>query len=236
MSFRLEVRDVDVQFKGLKALSEVTLGVGEGEVLGLIGPNGAGKSTLINVLTGALRPTRGEVRIDGQRVRRWSLTAASRAGVARTFQTTRVFEDWTVARNVEVAARASRSGAVPAHTLAVAGLADLERERAGDLSHGDVRKLGIALALATGPRTVLLDEPTVGMTAPEVQEVRRVIGDLRGLGISIIVVDHNMAFVMGVTDRIEVLDGGLQIARGTPEEIRTNPLVVEAYLGASADA
>lgn len=236
MSFRLEVLDVDVQFKGLKALSDVTLGVADGEVLGLIGPNGAGKSTLINVLTGALRPTRGEVRIDGKRVRGWSLTTASRAGVARTFQTTRVFEDWTVQRNIEVAARSARSGADPAELQAVAGLDGLGRERAGDLSHGDVRKLGIALALATGPRTVLLDEPTVGMTAPEVDDVRRVIADLRDLGISIIVVDHNMAFVMGVTDRIEVLDGGIQIAGGTPEQIRTDPLVIEAYLGASADA
>jgi ABC-type branched-subunit amino acid transport system ATPase component len=236
MSLRLEVRDVDVQFKGLKALSGVTLGVADGEVLGLIGPNGAGKSTLINVLTGALRPTRGEVCIDGRPVRRWSLTAASRSGVARTFQTTRVFEDWTVRRNVDVAARSSRSGTDPAELLAVAGLVGLEQERAGDLSHGDVRKLGIAVALATGPRTVLLDEPTVGMTAPEVDDVRRVIADLRGLGISIIVVDHNMAFVMGVTDRIEVLDGGTQIAHGTPEQIRNDPLVIEAYLGASADA
>jgi branched-chain amino acid transport system ATP-binding protein len=236
MTYRLEVEAVDVQFKGLKALSNVTLGVAAGEVLGLIGPNGAGKSTLINVLTGALRPTRGEVRVAGRRPRRWTLTAASRAGVARTFQTTRVFVDWSVLRNLQVAVHASRSGADAAQVLDVTGLGGMGAARAGDLSHGDVRKLGIALALCTGPSTVLLDEPTVGMTPPEVDDVRRVITDLRGLGISIIVVDHNMAFVMGVTDRIEVLDGGTQIARGTPEEIRTDPLVIEAYLGASADA
>ncbi|HEY7796066.1 MAG TPA: ABC transporter ATP-binding protein [Gaiellaceae bacterium] len=229
-------------FTGVRALDGVTLEVRRREVVGLIGPNGAGKSTLVNVLSGFDVPTDGRVTLDERDVTRWSPHRRGRAGIARTFQHSRSFRGLTVRENVEVAALGVGAGPRVARRRAHELLDLLALERfaeaaAGTLAHGDERRLGVARALATEPAFVLMDEPAAGLPEAEVPEfaaVLRAVRDDHDAGV--LVIDHNMALVMEVCDRIQVLDQGRTLAEGTPAEIRANLDVASAYLGESAVA
>jgi branched-chain amino acid transport system ATP-binding protein len=236
---RAELRAAGVAraFAGVQALDDVSLRVGRHEVVGLIGPNGAGKTTLINVLTGFDLPDRGRVELDEHDVTRWRPARRARAGLARTFQHARLFEGLPVRENVEVAAlgvgarpRAARERA--ANLLATLGLEPRADLPAGVLSTGERQKLGVARALATGPRYVLLDEPAAGLSDAEVPALARAIREVRDRHrVGVLLVDHNMALVMDVCDRIHVLDQGRSLAEGTSAEIRGNIDVTAAYLG-----
>jgi branched-chain amino acid transport system ATP-binding protein len=224
------------------ALQDVTLEVHRHEVVGLIGPNGAGKSTLVNVMTGFDRPTAGAVELGGRDVTDWPPHRRARAGLARTFQHSRSFRSMTVRENIEVAALGVRAGPGEARRRAdeLIGLLGLEgvRERpAATLAHGDERRLGVARALATRPSFVLMDEPAAGLPESEVPDFAAVVRDVRyAHGAGVLLIDHNMALVMDVCDRIVVLDQGRLLAAGTPAEIRSNLDVAAAYLGESGAA
>jgi branched-chain amino acid transport system ATP-binding protein len=228
---------VSRHFEGVHALREVTLELHRHEVVGLIGPNGAGKTTLVNVLTGFDYPTTGTVSLSGRDVTSWSPHRRGRAGLARTFQHSRSFAALSVRENVEVAALGS--GARPREArrradtlLELVGLDRREHQPAGTLAHGDERRLGVARALATGPRFLLLDEPAAGLPEGEVPEFAAVVRSVRDdHEAGVLLIDHNMALVMEVCDRIQVLDQGRSLAEGTPEEIRANLDVTAAYLG-----
>jgi branched-chain amino acid transport system ATP-binding protein len=233
---------VSRSFTGVRALDGVTLEVRRREVVGLIGPNGAGKSTLVNVLSGFDVPTSGRVTLDERDVTRWSPHRRGRAGIARTFQHSRSFRGLTVRENVEVAAlgvgAGPRTARRRAHELLdLLALGRFAEAPAGTLAHGDERRLGVARALATEPAFVLMDEPAAGLPEAEVPEfaaVLRAVRDDHDAGV--LVIDHNMALVMEVCDRIQVLDQGRTLAEGTPAEIRGNLDVASAYLGESAVA
>jgi len=210
------------------------------EVVGLIGPNGAGKSTLVNVLSGFDFPDEGTVELEGRDVTRWRPHRRGRAGLARTFQHSRSFRGLTVRENVEVAALGVGAGVRGARRRADGLLASLQLERyaetpAGALPHGDERRLGVARALATEPRFVLMDEPAAGLPESEVPafaDVVRAVRDEHDAGV--LLIDHNMALIMEVCDRIQVLDQGTTLAEGAPGEIRSNLDVAAAYLGETA--
>jgi branched-chain amino acid transport system ATP-binding protein len=215
----------------------VTLELGRGDVVGLIGPNGAGKSTLVNVLSGFDRPDEGTVELAGQDVTRWSPHRRGRKGLARTFQHSHAFRGLSVRENVEVSALGVGAGAREAGRRADALLARLGLDRyahapAAALAHGDERRLGVARALATEPRFVLLDEPAAGLPEAEVPDfaalVRSIAADHDA---GVLLIDHNMALIMETCDRIQVLDQGKVLAEGTPGEIRRNLDVAAAYLG-----
>ena len=236
----LRASAVSRSFRGVRALQDVTLELHRHEVVGLIGPNGAGKSTLVNVVTGFDFPTRGTVELGDRRITRWSAHRRARAGLARTFQHSRSFRDLTVRENVEVAALGVGAGARGARRRAdelldLLGLQERERAPAGVLAHGDERRLGVARALATEPRFVLMDEPAAGLSEAEVPEFASVVRSVRDdHNAGVLLIDHNMALVMSVCDRIVVLDQGRTLAEGTPAEIRGNLDVAAAYLGESA--
>jgi branched-chain amino acid transport system ATP-binding protein len=209
-------------------------------VVGLIGPNGAGKSTLVNVMTGFDSPTSGSVEFAGRAITRWSAHRRARAGLARTFQHSRSFRELTVRENVEVAALGVGAGPRAARKLAdelleLLGLREQERTPAAALAHGDERRLGVARALATRPRFVLMDEPAAGLPEAEVPDFASVVRSVRDdHEAGVLLIDHNMALVMSVCDRIVVLDQGRTLAEGTPAEVRGNLDVAAAYLGDSA--
>ena len=236
----LRASSVSRAFEGVQALRGVTLELHRGEVLGLIGPNGAGKSTLVNVLSGFDRPTDGTVELEGRDVTRWPAHRRGRNGLARTFQHAHAFRALSVRENVEVAAlgvgAAPRRAAERAdELLSVLGLASYADAPAAALAHGDERRLGVARALATGPRFVLMDEPAAGLPEAEVPafaELVRSVRDDHGAGV--LLIDHNMTLIMDVCDRIHVLDQGATLAEGAPAEIRSNLDVAAAYLGESA--
>jgi branched-chain amino acid transport system ATP-binding protein len=238
----LRASAVSRSFEGVRALDEVTLELHRHEVVGLVGPNGAGKSTLVNVMTGFDFPSSGAVELEGRDVTRWSAPRRSRAGLARTFQHSRSFRGLSVRENVEVAAlgvgagprKAGRRADELLELLALAEHADVP---AGALAHGDERRLGVARALATRPRFVLLDEPAAGLPEAEVPDFAAVVRSVRDdHAAGVLLIDHNMALVMAVCDRIHVLDQGRTLAAGTPTEIRGNLDVAAAYLGESAVA
>ena len=215
----------------------MTLELHRHEVVGLIGPNGAGKTTLVNVLTGFDYPTSGTVELAGVDVSSWTPHRRGRAGLARTFQHSRSFAGLTVRENVEVAARGGGAGPGAARRRAdelldLLGLRAREEQPAGSLAHGDERKLGVARALATEPRFLLLDEPAAGLPEAEVPEFAAVVRSVRDEHqAGVLLIDHNMALVMDVCDRIHVLDQGRTLAAGTPAEVRGNLDVAAAYLG-----
>ena len=229
-------------FAGVQALDRVTLELHRHEVVGLIGPNGAGKSTLVNVLTGFDVPTTGTVELGGRDVTGWSPHRRGRAGIARTFQHSRSFRGLSVRENVEISALGVGASARTARARAdelldLLALAPYAETPAATLAHGDERRLGVARALATEPEFVLLDEPAAGLPEAEVPEfaaVVRAVSDDHDAGV--LLIDHNMALVMEVCDRIHVLDQGRTLAQGTPAEIRGNLDVASAYLGESAVA
>jgi branched-chain amino acid transport system ATP-binding protein len=218
----------------------VTLHLHRHEVVGLIGPNGAGKSTLVNVLTGFDFPEEGTVELEGTDITRWRPHRRGRAGLTRTFQHSRSFRALTVRENVEVSALGSGAAPREARRRADDLLASLQLGRyadaaAGSLPHGDERRLGVARALATGPRFVLMDEPAAGLPEAEVPAFAAVVRSVRDEhDAGVLLIDHNMALVMDVCDRIQVLDHGATLAEGTPREIRANLDVASAYLGESA--
>jgi branched-chain amino acid transport system ATP-binding protein len=233
----LRVTGVSRSFAGVDALRDVTLELHRHEVLGLIGPNGAGKTTLVNVLSGFDFPSRGNVELDGREITSWSPHRRGRNGLARTFQHSRSFAELSVRENVEVAAlgsgvrpRAARERA--ARLLELLGLEEHVAQPAGSLAHGDERKLGVARALASEPRYLLLDEPAAGLPEAEVPEFAAVVRSVRDEHeAGVLLIDHNMALVMDVCDRIQVLDQGRTLAEGAPAEIRANLDVAAAYLG-----
>jgi branched-chain amino acid transport system ATP-binding protein len=237
---RLRASRVSRSFQGVQALTEVDLELGRREVVGLIGPNGAGKTTLVNCITGFDLPDSGSVVLDGSDVTRWKAIRRARAGIARSFQHGHLFGGLSVRENVEVAVlgvggspREARRRA--GETLDLMQLTPQAEEPAGRLPHGPAMKLGVARALATDPRYMLLDEPAAGLSdseLPALVAVLRSLADSHDRGV--LVIDHNMALIMEVCDRLCVLDGGRLIAQGTPAEIRRSEEVAAAYLGAGA--
>ena len=233
----LRASSISRSYEGVKALRGVTLELRRGEVVGLIGPNGAGKSTLVNILSGFDHPDEGTVELVGREITRWSPHRRGRHGLARTFQHSHSFGSLSVRENVEVAALGV--GAAPrraaqraAALLSALGLSEYADAPAASLAHGDERRLGVARALATEPRFVLLDEPAAGLPEAEVPEFAAVVRSVRDEhGAGVLLIDHNMALIMEICDRIHVLDQGTTLAEGAPGEIRANLDVAAAYLG-----
>jgi branched-chain amino acid transport system ATP-binding protein len=236
----LRARAVSRSFEGVRALDDVTLELRRHEVVGLIGPNGAGKSTLVNLMTGFDFPTAGSIELGECEITDWSPHRRGRAGLARTFQHSKSFRDLSVRENVEVAAFGV--GASPREArrradelLPLLALAGRQHVPAGSLAHGDERRLGVARALAMEPSFVLMDEPAAGLPEAEVPEFAAVVRAVRDdHGAGVLLIDHNMALIMDVCDRIHVLDRGATLAEGPPGEIRANIDVAAAYLGESA--
>jgi branched-chain amino acid transport system ATP-binding protein len=218
----------------------VTVDLRRGEVVGLIGPNGAGKSTLVNIIGGFDRPTTGTVELEGRDVTGWSAHRRGRHGLARTFQHSHAFRSLSVRENIEVAALGTGAGSRGAaqrsrELLSLLGLSAYADLPAEALAHGDERRLGVARALAGEPRFVLMDEPAAGLPEAEVPDFAGVVRSVRDdHGAGVLLIDHNMALIMDVCDRIHVLDQGMSLAEGTPTEIRANLDVAAAYLGESA--
>lgn len=238
----LVAEGVSVRFGGLAAIDDVSFTLEPGEIVGLIGPNGAGKTTLVNVLTGFQKPSAGEVRLDGRRFDGAAPDAFARAGIARTFQAVRLFKGLSVSENLEVSLVANGLSRRRARERAKALLAEfLPGDRGGmpaaALTYGETRNVGIARALALEPSYLLLDEPAAGMAAAEAEDLRQAIVRVRAAyGCGILVVEHNMALIFALCDRIHVLGSGMTFAVGSPDEISANPTVREAYLGVSESA
>ena len=236
----LRATAVSRSFEGVQALDGVTLHLHRTEVVGLIGPNGAGKSTLVNVLSGFDAPTAGAVELDGEDVTGWPAHRRGRAGLARTFQHSRSFRNLTVRENVEIAAIGTGTAPREARRraddlLELLGLERRAESPASSLPHGDERRLGVARALATEPRYVLMDEPAAGLTEAEVPAFAAVIRAVRDdHEAGVLLIEHNMALIMDVCDRIQVLDQGRVLAEGIPSDIRANLDVAAAYLGETA--
>ena len=237
----LRASSVSRSFAGVQALRDVSLELRQGEVVGLIGPNGAGKSTLVNILSGFDRPTHGRVLLEARDVTRWPAHRRGRHGLARTFQHSHAFGGLSVRENVEVSALGVGASGREAtrrteELLGLLGLTEYADRPASDLPHGDERRLGVARALATGPRYVLLDEPAAGLPEAEVPRFATAVSTVRDRGAGVLLVDHNIALVLEVCERVHVLDQGRTLAEGTPAEIRADLGVAAAYLGESAAA
>ena len=252
----LQMREVTMRFGGLTALDSVTFDIRRGEILGLIGPNGAGKTTCFNAMTGVYRPTSGAVWFDGAPMGKLKRNQITRRGIARTFQNIRLFGEMTALENVVVGTDARHKTSVPGATFRTArhrreekdaidrGMALLEfvgvgaraTEKARNLPYGDQRRLEIARALATEPKLLCLDEPAAGFNPSEKSALMDLIRKIRSDGYTVLLIEHDMRLVMGVTDRLVVLEFGKKIAEGLPAEIRENPAVIAAYLGVPDDA
>jgi branched-chain amino acid transport system ATP-binding protein len=240
---RLVARDVTKDFAGLRAVDGVSLALSRGEVVGLIGPNGSGKTTTINLLTGLLAITSGRIFAGGVEITGWPPHRIARAGLARTFQVVKLFKDFSVRENVEVAAISARGASRrDAHRRAEAALAQVGISHLADLPanilpQGEERRVEIARALATEPSFLLLDEPGAGLNDAEVEILLPTLDRVRReVGCGILIVDHDMRLIMGLCDRIHVLNYGKTIAEGTPDEVRREPAVIEAYLGTEVEA
>jgi branched-chain amino acid transport system ATP-binding protein len=233
----LEAVDVSVRFEGLTAVDSVNETVRQGEILGLIGPNGAGKTTLVNAMTGFQETTGGGIKLSGKVISGSSPHWIRRHGIARTFQAGRLFRNMSVSENIEAAAVGMGLSRRKAHAHAMelldwVGLADRATLPAGVLPYTDERRVGIARALVMHPKFILMDEPAAGMSDLECDDLMRFVGDIRDrFKCGVLLIEHNMRVVMGVCERIHVLDSGRTIARGTPEEVQKDRAVIEAYLG-----
>jgi len=251
----LKLSSISKNFAGLEVLQDVNLVVPEGEIFGLIGPNGAGKTTVFNLITGLLAPSTGAIEFFGRRLDGMPPHRITRCGIARTFQNIRVFKEMTLIENVRVPMADHRRLSalrmlLPStvcrdyeqreeqeayELLSRVGLASKSQLLAGTLSYGEQRRLEIARALATRPRLLLLDEPAAGMNTVEKQQLMDEIVKLDQDGLNILIIEHDMRFIMGLCKNIAVLNFGRLIARGSPDAIRANPEVIEAYLGSDGE-
>lgn len=251
MSVLLSARDVTKRFRGLVAVNHVDLEITAGSVHGIIGPNGAGKTTLFNLISGLLPLTTGSFLVDGDDITALAPYARTRRGLARTFQNIRMFADMSVIENVltgmhtrltapgwtavlglsRFSVEEGAAKARAAELLEFVGLSNKAAHRSGDLAYGEQRRLEIARALASRPRLLLLDEPAAGMNPTETHELADLLKQLRQCDVTLLLVEHNMGFVMDLCDRITVLNFGRKIAEGNRHDIRNDPAVIKAYLG-----
>ena len=251
----LEVKDLSIEFSGLKAVQHLDFAVEKGQIFGLIGPNGAGKTTVFNMVSGFLKPTGGEIYLEGQRIDGKYMYETNALGIARTYQNINLFRQIPVLQNLLIGQttripysvldsffhtpkyhKAEKAALEKAKAmLDFVGLSHRENDLAQSLSYGEQRLLEIARAMVSDPKLLLLDEPAAGMNPTEKASLADLVLKIRSQGVSVLCVEHDMKFVMGITDRICVLDHGQRIALGTPEEVQKNPDVIAAYLGAPDD-